>query len=68
MTELVASFGVWGDWEKLAQRLFAAFRVFDSQGAIVILCVLPPAEGIGLAVRDRMQRAAGILTRRAGTE
>ena len=68
VTELVASFGVWGDWEKLAQRVFAAFRVFDSQGAIVILCVLPPAEGIGLAVRDRMQRAAGILTRRAGTE
>ena len=68
VAELVASFGAWGDWEKLAQRLFAAFRVFDGQGAVVILCVLPPAEGIGLAVRDRLQRAAGILTERAGAE
>ena len=66
--ELVASFGAWGDWEMLAHRLFAAFRVFDGQGAVVILCVLPPAEGIGLAVRDRLQRAAGILTERAAAE
>ena len=62
VAELVASFGAWGDWEKLAQRLFAAFRVFDDQDALVILCVLPPAKGIGLAVRDRLQRAAGNLT------
>ena len=68
LVELVASFGAWGDWEKLAQRLFAAFRVFDTQGAVVILCVLPPATGIGLAVRDRLQRAAGILTEDAGAE
>ena len=68
VAELVASFGAWGDWEKLAKRLFAAFRVFDSQGAVVILCVLPPAEGIGLAVRDRLQRAAGVLTSRVGAE
>jgi len=68
VAELVASFGAWGEWEKLAQRLFAAFRVFDGQGAVVILCVLPPAEGIGLAVRDRLQRAAGILTERPGAE
>ena len=61
VVELVASFGAWGDWEKLAKRLFAAFRVFDEQGAVVILCVLPPAEGIGLAVRERLQRAAGNL-------
>ena len=68
VVELVANFGPWGDWERLAHRLFAAFRVFDTQGAVVILCVMPTAEGIGLAVRDRLQRAAGILTERAARE
>ena len=68
LVELVASFGGWGDWEKLAKRLFAAFRVFDAQGAVVILCVLPPPTGIGLAVRDRLQRAAGILTEPTGAK
>jgi L-threonylcarbamoyladenylate synthase len=58
-TEFVSSFGRWGQWERYAKRLFAAFRVMDSQGVVVILCLLPPAEGIGLAVRDRLQRAAG---------
>ena len=68
VVELVASFGAWGDWEKLAQRLLAAFRVFDDQDALVILCVLPPAKGIGLAVRDRLQRAAGNLTEHTSTK
>lgn len=58
-TPYVSSFGKWGEWDRYAKRLFAAFRVLDAQGAVVILCVLPPAEGIGLAVRDRLQRAAG---------
>ncbi len=68
VVELVSNFGAWGDWEKFAQRLFAAFRVFDAQGAVVILCVLPPATGIGLAVRDRLQRAAGNLTEPTGAK
>jgi len=42
-----------------AQNLFAELRRLDAEGVDVILCVLPPAEGIGLAVRDRLQRAAG---------
>ena len=58
-TEFVSSFGKWGQWDRYAKRLFAAFRVLDSQGVVIILCLLPPAEGIGLAVRDRLQRAAG---------
>lgn len=58
-TEFVSSFGKWGEWERYAKRLFAAFRVLDGQGVVVILCVLPPAAGIGLAVRDRLERAAG---------
>lgn len=60
VTALAASFGPWGQWERMAKRLFAAFRVFDQQGIVVILCVLPPPTGIGLAIRDRLQRAAGI--------
>jgi L-threonylcarbamoyladenylate synthase len=59
VTELASSFGKWGDWERMAKRLFAALRVFDQQDMAIILCVLPPARGFGLAVRDRLQRAAG---------
>jgi L-threonylcarbamoyladenylate synthase len=58
-TDFVSSFGKWGEWDRYAKRLFAAFRVFDAQGIVIILCLLPPAEGMGLAVRDRLQRAAG---------
>jgi L-threonylcarbamoyladenylate synthase len=59
VTELVSTFGKWGEWERMAKRLFAALRVFDKQEIAIILCVLPPASGLGLAVRDRLQRAAG---------
>lgn len=59
VTELLSSFGKWGDWERMARRLFAALRVFDQQNVAIILCVLPPANGLGSAVRDRLQRAAG---------
>ena len=48
------------DVARLAETLFAQLRAFDAQGADVILCVLPSAKGIGLAVRDRLQRAAGM--------
>jgi L-threonylcarbamoyladenylate synthase len=46
----------------LAQTLFAQLRDLDAQGVDVILCVLPSAKGIGLAVRDRLLRAAGLAT------
>lgn len=62
VTDFTVAFGRWGEWEKLAHRLFASFRVLDAQGVVVILCVLPPATGLGLAVRDRLQRAAGVTT------
>jgi L-threonylcarbamoyladenylate synthase len=57
--DIVSTFGPWGAWDRLAKRLFAAFRIMDAQGVLIILCVLPPGKGIGLAVRDRLQRAAG---------
>jgi L-threonylcarbamoyladenylate synthase len=51
----------WGSWahpEELAQRLFAGLRWLDAQGAMAILCPLPAGAGIGLAIRDRLLKAA----------
>jgi L-threonylcarbamoyladenylate synthase len=51
----------WGRWdapEELAQRLYAGLRSLDARGCSVILCPLPSAEGIGAAIRDRLQKAA----------
>jgi len=47
------------DIDRLAHTLFSQFRSLDAQGVDVILCVLPPPAGLGLAVRDRLLRAAG---------
>jgi L-threonylcarbamoyladenylate synthase len=51
----------WGRWaapEEMAHELYAGLRALDSAGCTVILCPLPPAEGIGAAIRDRLGRAA----------
>ena len=50
--------GTWGQWEVLAQRLFAGLRYLDKPGVTVIVCPLPDPEGIGLALRDRLMKAA----------
>jgi L-threonylcarbamoyladenylate synthase len=50
--------GRWGNPEELAQRLFAGLRWLDSEEVTAIVCPLPAAEGVGLAVRDRLLRAA----------
>jgi L-threonylcarbamoyladenylate synthase len=50
----------WGRWsapEELAHRLYAGLRALDDLDCTVILCPLPPAEGIGAAVRDRLLKA-----------
>jgi L-threonylcarbamoyladenylate synthase len=54
----VFQWGPWGDNEVLARRLFAGLRRLDEAGATVILCPLPDAHGVGLALRDRLQKAA----------
>lgn len=41
-----------------ASRLFAALRDLEREGVDIILATAPPAEGLGLAVRDRLRRAA----------
>jgi L-threonylcarbamoyladenylate synthase len=51
----------WGDpanHEELAQRLFAGLRELDAAGATVIVCPLPEDAGLGVAIRDRLLRAA----------
>jgi L-threonylcarbamoyladenylate synthase len=55
----------WGHWpepgeqpEELARRLFAGLRFLDSTGCSVIVCPLPPGDGIGAAIRDRLRKAA----------
>jgi L-threonylcarbamoyladenylate synthase len=50
----------WGRWdapEELARELYAGLRALDGLGCTVILCPLPPAEGIGAAIRDRLGKA-----------
>ena len=46
------------DSAALAQALFAGLRDLDHRGVTVILCPLPAANGLGLAIRDRLEKAA----------
>ena len=50
--------GPMGAADDYAARLYAAFRRADAHGARWIVAVPPPAEGIGVAVRDRLARAS----------
>jgi L-threonylcarbamoyladenylate synthase len=54
----VFEWGPWGDNDVLARRLFAGLRMLDEAGATVILCPLPGTDGVGLALRDRLQKAS----------
>jgi L-threonylcarbamoyladenylate synthase len=52
----------WGRWSapgEMAESLYAGLRALDAQGCDVILCPLPPAEGVGTAMRDRLRKATG---------
>jgi len=44
--------------EALAQTLFAGLRELDHRNVTVILCPLPNSGGLGLAIRDRLEKAA----------
>ncbi|MGA8086760.1 MAG: L-threonylcarbamoyladenylate synthase [Terracidiphilus sp.] len=51
----------WGHWnapEELAERLYAGLRALDAGGCTVILCPIPEGEGVGVAIRDRLRKAA----------
>lgn len=52
---------VWGRWSvpsELAHGLYAGLRALDDRGCTVILCPLPPVDGIGAAIADRLGKAA----------
>jgi L-threonylcarbamoyladenylate synthase len=55
---LIYEWGEMNDPQKLAQRLFAGLRELDAVGATVIVCPLPEEEGLGIAIRDRLLKAA----------
>ncbi len=51
----------WGRWnrpEELAQRLFAGLRALDDAGVERIVCPLPQETGVGVALCDRLRKAA----------
>lgn len=46
------------DVEEFARLLYARLRDADARGARAVLVVPPPPVGIGIAVLDRLSRAA----------
>ena len=47
-----------GDDEEFAQILYSALREADAQGLLEVVVVQPIGIGIGVAIRDRLARAA----------
>ncbi len=56
---IIGTLGAWADQAVAAARLFALLRDLDAASPSVILAIVPPAHGLGLAVADRLRRAAG---------
>ncbi len=50
----------WSDPEELARDLYGGLRALDDLGCTAILCPLPPARGIGAAIRDRLLKAGKV--------
>jgi L-threonylcarbamoyladenylate synthase len=55
---VIFDWGKWNEPAELAHRLFAGLRTLDAAGVCLILCPLPPDEGIGAALRDRLFKAS----------
>ncbi len=45
--------------DEYARALYAALRAADEMGIDIVVAATPPAVGLGVAVRDRLRRAAG---------
>jgi len=54
----VYEWGLWASPVEMARLLYSGLRALDAQKCTVILCPLPPAEGVGAAIRDRLRKAA----------
>ena len=51
----------WGPWENaeiLARLLYFGLRMLDGRGVKVIVCPVPKMDGLGEALRDRLEKAA----------
>jgi L-threonylcarbamoyladenylate synthase len=46
------------DVGRYARELYSSLRQADSDGVNVLIAVLPAAEGLGYAIRDRLEKAA----------
>jgi L-threonylcarbamoyladenylate synthase len=57
--DMVKSLGTRFNVESIAQNLFKLLREFDDEGVDVIIAEGVPAEGIGLAVMNRLRKASG---------
>jgi L-threonylcarbamoyladenylate synthase len=55
---MIVPWGRWKEPESMASALFAGLRKLDAMGVATIVCPLPPPQGIGAAIRDRLQKAA----------
>jgi L-threonylcarbamoyladenylate synthase len=54
----VYEWGLWASPVEMARLLYSGLRALDAQKCTVILCPLPPADGVGAAIRDRLHKAA----------
>jgi L-threonylcarbamoyladenylate synthase len=48
---------------EMAAHLYASLRLVDTLGLDVVVVVRPPGRGLGLAINDRLERAAGLPVR-----
>jgi len=58
----VLSIGTLSDPETISHKLFAVLRQLDEEGVDVMFSEILPAEGLGLAIMNRLSRAAGFRT------
>ena len=62
------SIGRLGEPETVSHKLFAVLRQMDDEGVEVLFSEVLPAEGLGLAIMNRLSRAAGFRTINADEE
>ena len=55
---VVFRWGACDDAEALARKLFAGLRMLDERGVKAIVCPVPTMDGLGEALRDRLEKAA----------
>jgi L-threonylcarbamoyladenylate synthase len=63
MAAIIFPWGRWSALEELASNLYAGLRFLDAEECTVILCPVPPADGIGAAIRDRLRKASQTKTK-----